>query len=153
MRATVSVDIDSTFPDATPPTFTSIGVLNAAGSMTSALPRGEAGALFFTAADSDGAGAYHSVAGNATRAWFRWSGDAQWSPLVAVETATDCDRVASPLGQQYRVDLSACATRSNATVDLRLAVSDAAGNTTTLTLEPAFAIVSPAGKGRAVARR
>lgn len=151
MRAALSVSIDSTSADATPPAITSIAVVDAANRMTSTLKRGEAGALLFTAADSDATAACRAVAGEATRVWFRWSGDVDWLPLATLEMGDDCDRTSAPLGLQYRVDLHDATARGGTAVDLRLTAVDPAGNITTLTLEPAFTVMGPSGRRRAVA--
>jgi hypothetical protein len=148
MRATFSAKIDTMGVDPVPPALTSIAVLDGAGRVTSTLQAGHAGALLFTAADSNRTGAYRSVSGEATRVWFRRTGTEDWLVLAAVQLQEDED-----LGIQFRVDLAPAATRGQTTVDLRITVADAAGNASTLTLEPAFAVETEIHRRRAVRQR
>jgi hypothetical protein len=138
---TVSMTVDSSRADYIPPTLTTMSLLDGTGALVTRLePRGT-GSLLFSAADFGILGTsriYQSVAGNATVVWYRYSGETIWRSLTATQVTEAPASTAT--GILYRVDLSPVANIAGGLVDLRFDLADAAANTTTVTMVPAFSV-------------
>ena len=138
-KSTVTSTLDTSRSDLTPPTFTTLMLLNGKGQIATHLDSHGGGSLLFGAADfsvgTNGTRTYQPVASEQTRAWFRHSGSLQWQPLTISEAGED-----QASGIVYRADLAGLADADNVLIDLRFDIADAGGNTTSFVMEPAFAV-------------
>jgi subtilisin family serine protease len=147
---TVSMAIDNSHADYFPPTLTTMTLLDGNGLMISRLEPHGSGSLLFSAADFGltplGARIYQSIRGDATHVSYRYHGETAWRPLTATQGAED---TASSGGISYRVDLAGVTSVDHGFVDLKFELADAVGNTTTVTMAPAFSVgpeVLPRGR-------
>ncbi|HLJ73471.1 MAG TPA: hypothetical protein VKU62_02715, partial [Thermoanaerobaculia bacterium] len=135
-----------------PPTFTAMMLFDASGKLAASLAPHQPGSLSFAAADfsysTTNVRTYHAIAGDKTRVSFRYSGAADWQPLTATQTGEDQN-----FGIAYRVDLTNVANADNVLVDLKFEIADAAGNTTSFVMAPAFAVGRDSWFGRRGPRR
>jgi subtilisin family serine protease len=140
----VSMAIDSSRADYVPPTLTTMLLLDGSGTIVSRLEPHGTGALLFSAADytpgSGGGRSYHQISSDATKVSYRYSGEAAWRPLSATQVVEDSSSGANSAGLLYRVDLAAATNIDRGLVDLKFDLADLAGNTTTVTMAPAFSI-------------
>jgi Subtilisin-like serine proteases len=137
---TVSMDIDSTRTDYVPPTLTTMMMLDGSGAIATRLVPHGSGSLLFSAADFGLNGAvriYQQIRGDATVVSYRYSGETAWRPLTATQVTEDTLNAAGIL---YRVDLATVANVPGGLVDLKFDLADVAGNTTTVTMAPAFSV-------------
>jgi len=137
---TVSMDIDSSRPDFIPPTLTTMMMLDGTGVIATRLDPHGSGSLLFSAADFGLNGTlriYQQIRGDATAVSYRYSGETAWRPLTATQVTEDTLNAAGIL---YRVDLSPAANVAGGFVDLKFDLADVAGNTTTVTMAPAFSV-------------
>ncbi len=138
---TLSMAIDSSHTDYLPPTLTTMMMLDGSGSLVSRLDPHGSGSLLFSAADfgitPTGNRIYQTIRGDATHVSYRYSGEAAWRPLTATQVTED---VASGGGILYRVDLASVTNVERGFVDLKIDLADAVGNTTTVTMAPAFSV-------------
>jgi subtilisin family serine protease len=137
---TVSMDIDSNRPDYIPPTLTTMMMLDGTGAIATRLDPHGSGSLLFSAADFSLNGTqriYQQIRGEATAISYRYSGETAWRPLTATQVTEDTLNAAGIL---YRVDLASVANVGGGLVDLKFDLADVAGNTTTVTMAPAFSI-------------
>jgi len=99
------------------------------------------GSLLFSAADfgitPTGNRTYQTIRGDATHVSYRYSGEAAWRPLTTTQVTED---VANSAGILYRVDLANVTNVEGGFVDLKIDLADAVGNTTTVTMAPAFSV-------------
>lgn len=124
--AVLTLYVDTRNGAATPPSLTSLMVLDGAGRHATHLPRNGNGAVFF------------SVAGARTpAAFFRRRGLNTWVQLTTVETSDDV----------YRVDLTD-ALRFEGEIELVIELTDEEGTTAAWHLTPAFVVDPAAGLGR-----
>ena len=139
---TASMSIDSSRADYFPPALTTMMLLDGNGVLVTRLEPHSSGSLLFSAADyiaSTGSSgrAYQQIRGEATKVSYRSNGEATWHPLTATQVTEDITNAAGIL---YRVDLSGVANANRAMVDLKFELVDVAGNTTTVTMAPAFSV-------------
>lgn len=139
---TVSMAIDSSRTDYFPPALTTMMMLDGSGTLVTRLEPHGGGSLLFSAADyiaSTGASGrrYQQVRGDATMVSYRYSGEPAWRPLTATQVTEDTTNGAGIL---YRVDLTGAANTDRTMVDLKFELADVAGNTTTVTMAPAFSV-------------
>jgi len=138
---TLSMAIDSSRTDYLPPTLTTMMMLDGNGSLVSRLDPHGSGSLLFSAADfgitATGNRTYQTIRGDATHVSYRYSGEAAWRPLTATQVTEDA---ASGAGTLYRVDLANVTNVERGLVDLKIDLADAVGNTTTVTMAPAFSV-------------
>lgn len=138
---TLSMAIDSSRTDYLPPTLTTMMMLDGSGSMVSRLEPHGSGSLLFSAADfgitPTGNRTYQTIRGDATHVSYRYSGEAAWRPLTPAQVTED---TASGAGILYRVDLANVTNVDRGFVDLKIDLADAVGNTTTVTMAPAFSV-------------
>jgi subtilisin family serine protease len=138
-KSTVTSTLDTMRPDLTPPTFTTLMLLNEKGQIATHLDPHGGGSLLVGAADfayaTNGSRTYQPIAGDQTKAWFRHSGSQQWQPLSLSQAGED-----QTSGIVYRADLAGVADADNVLIDLRFDIADASGNTTSFVMEPAFAV-------------
>jgi hypothetical protein len=66
---------------------------------------------------------------------YRYAGETGWRPLTATQVTESVGN-----GTLYRVDLANTANVAAGLVDLKFDLADNAGNTTTVTMAPAFSI-------------
>ena len=69
---------------------------------------------------------------------YRYSGETAWRSLSATQV-TEAP-AASATGILYRVDLGTVANIAGGLVDLKFDLADVSGNTTTVTMVPAFSV-------------
>ncbi len=126
---TLSLTFDpSHAADAMPPLFTSVALLDGAGNLTRFIDPNGSGALRFGV-----------TGGDVKKVSYKVHGAAAWVPISAVQQGPDL----------YRVELGPLAKSARALYDVRIETADAAGNTATLTWEPAFSVgteVPPRGR-------
>ncbi len=139
---TVSMSIDSSRTDYFPPSLTTMMMLDGSGTLVTRLEPHAGGSLLFSAADyiaGTGAGGrtYQQIRGDATKVSYRYSGEAAWRTLTATQVTED---TANGAGILYRVDLAGAANTDRAMVELKFDLADVAGNTTTVTMAPAFSV-------------
>jgi hypothetical protein len=135
--------VDSSRTDYIPPALTTMMLLDGSGTLVARLEPHGSGSLLFSAADFGILGTkavYQLIAGDATVVSYRYSGETAWRPLTATQV-TEGPAV-SATGILYRVDLSTVANVAGGLVELKFDLADAAGNTTTITMAPAFSIGS-----------
>lgn len=138
---TVSMTIDASRADYLPPSLTTMMMLDGSGSLVTRLEPHGSGSLLFSAADfglnSIFNRIYQPIRGDATQVSYRYSGETAWRPLTATQVTEDA---ASGTGILYRVDLASVANVDRSLVDLKFDLGDVAGNTTTVTMAPAFSV-------------
>jgi subtilisin family serine protease len=143
LRGELEVVFGDVANDLIAPTFTSLRVLDATGALTERLAAGEAGALRFSAADFAIDSSTRPTRPERTRVSYRIHGAGIWSPLQVVIEGSEPGSPSTlghlPSGDIYRVDLSPASVTAGL-VDLRIELEDAAGNRTTWTQSPAFAV-------------
>jgi hypothetical protein len=138
---TVSMQVDSSRTDYIPPSLTTMMLLDGSGMLAARLEPHGSGSLLFSAADFGILGTkavYQLIAGDATVVSYRYSGETAWRPLTATQV-TEGPAV-SATGILYRVDLSTVANVAGGLVELKFDLADTAGNSTTVTMAPAFSI-------------
>jgi len=138
---TISMAIDASRADYLPPSLTTMMMLDGSGLLVTRLEPHGSGSLLFSAADF-GLSAlfnriYQPIRGDATQVSYRYSGETAWRPLTATQVTED---TASGAGILYRVDLAGVANVDRSLVDLKFDLADVAGNTTTVTMAPAFSV-------------
>jgi subtilisin family serine protease len=134
----VSMDIDSTRTDFLPPTLTTMMMLDGTGALATRLEPHGSGSLLFSAADFGPLGnnrVYQQIRTSATAISYRYSGETAWRPLTATQVTESVGT-----GTLYRVDLASTANVGGGLVDLKFDLADNAGNTTSMTMAPAFSI-------------
>ena len=131
--------LDSSRPDFYPPTLTTLMLLDGGGRIATHLESHGGGAIVFGGGDFsynlDGSRSYKSIAGDQTKAWYRRAGTEMWQPLTVTQIGED-----ALSGIVYRADLTEAANADNVLLDLRFDIADAAGNTTSFVMAPAFAV-------------
>ncbi|MEA2164866.1 MAG: hypothetical protein QOK37_2993 [Thermoanaerobaculia bacterium] len=137
----VSMMLDSSRTDYIPPSLTTMMLLDGSGVLAPRLAPHGTGSLLFSAADysvpAGGSRIYQPIRGDATAVSYRYSGETAWRALTATQVTEDST---SGAGILYRVDLGSVANIDRALVDLKFDLADAAGNTTTVTMTPAFSV-------------
>jgi len=149
---TISMDIDSTRADYIPPTLTTMMMLDGTGTIATRLDPHASGSLLFSAADFSLNGTlriYQQIRPDATAVSYRYSGETAWRPLAATQLNED---TLNSAGILYRVDLAPVANVAGGFVELKFDLADVAGNTTTVTLAPAFSIGPELGPRRRAER-
>jgi subtilisin family serine protease len=147
-RGELEVHFGNDGNDLVPPTLTSLRVVDGQGRIAASVPRNSGAALHFAAADIDYTldNRTRAMKPEATRAWYRASGAGTWLPLPVAFQRSDNGSFMTlgrmPAGDLYRVDLSST-TAGSGGVDLRVEIEDAAGNRSSWTLAPAFAVTAP----------
>ena len=156
-EANVTARADSRLSDTAPPTFRGLRIVDAAGRVASAFQPGAGGTLRFAVIDVVSTTTVALVPpGMTTISWRPRGGNWQpLTPLVEVqEIANSDDEIAQlghpPVGTVFAADLSAATKATVGPVDVRIHVEDANGNTTELTLAPAFIVTG--GKHRAAGK-
>lgn len=139
---TATMNVDSTQPDYFPPLLTTMMLLDGSGTLVTRLEPHGSGSLLFSAADfiaatSVSGRTYQQIRGDATKAWYRFAGETVWRPLTTTQVTEDTVHGAGIL---YRADLGTITNTDRALVDLKFDLADVAGNTTTVTMAPAFSI-------------
>jgi subtilisin family serine protease len=136
--STLSLTFDpSHSADTSPPVFTSVALLDGNGKITRYIEPNGSGTLRFSV-----------VGGDAKKVSYKAHGAADWIAVNAVQQTGD-----ATTGTIYRVDLSQVAKAPRAVYDVKIETADTAGNTATLTYEPAFSVGTEVGpKGRAAGR-
>jgi len=144
-RVVVTRLVDSTRTDFIPPTLTSMSLLDGSGAMVFRLDPHGAGTLLFSAADygySGGKRTYSAtLSSDATRLSYRYSGETDWRPLQLTQVSQD-DGSGTTLGAGvlFRADASGITNTERAFVDLKIELSDNAGNTSSIVMTPGLAI-------------
>ena len=131
--STTTVQFDTTTGKATPPTITSLAMLDGTGRHTTTLPRNGNGAVIFSALDTVRADAF-----------FRRAGTNTWVQLTPVATTED-----PSLGTIYRIDLTNALQMPDGAIELSIDTVDETGNSTSWQ-SVAFTVDSSAPKRRAV---
>jgi hypothetical protein len=139
---TATMNVDSSQPDYFPPLLTTMMLLDGSGTLVTRLEPHGSGALLFSAADfiastSASGRTYQQIRGDATKAWYRFAGETVWRPLTTTQVTEDTTHGAGIL---YRADLGTITNVDRALVDLKFDLADVTGNTTTVTMAPAFSI-------------
>jgi subtilisin family serine protease len=137
----VSIDLDSTRTDYIPPVLTTMMMLDGSGVLATRLAPHGGGSLLFSAADFaplGGSSVYQQIRSDATAVSFRYSGETAWRPLTPTQV-TEAPATTG-IGILYRVDLATVANVAGGLVDLKIDVADNAGNTTSVTMAPAFSV-------------
>ena len=135
--ATLALQFENTSTPASPPSITSLAILDGFGRHATDLAKNANGWLYFSAADHDQL-QYRRIAEEATTVFFRMRGNNTWVQLTTVATGEEPGGV----GTTYRVDLRD-ALRVEGEVELAIEVADEQGSTATWTVAPAF-VVGPA---------
>ena len=147
-KGIVEVQFGTSSDDLLAPFITSLTVRNAAGNVVDQLTRGEAATLHFSGGDYV-IGAFPRMAESgskpeATKAWWRVSGTAEWQPLSLAITGSETGRRSDtgfwPAGDLYRADFTAATAVDNALVDVKIELQDPAGNRLTWTHERSIMI-------------
>jgi subtilisin family serine protease len=138
---TVTMNLDMSRPDFIPPSLTTMMMLDGTGAIATRLDSHGSGSLLFSAADFTANGLsstrfYQPVRGDATAVSYRYSGETAWRSLTPTQVSEDA---AIGSGILYRVDLASVANAVGL-VDLKFDLADTAGNTTTVTMAPAFSV-------------
>jgi subtilisin family serine protease len=136
-KTSLTMNVDSTRADYLPPTLTSLYLTDGAGMTTRTIPSHSASAIYFSAADYAYTPfrTYQPIRGDATALSYRDSGATAWTPLPITQMTED------PFaGFIYRADLSAVANVESARIDLKFDLTDNAGNTTSVVMQPAFSV-------------
>jgi subtilisin family serine protease len=139
---TATMNVDSSQPDYFPPLLTTMMLLDGSGTLVTRLEPHGSGSLLFSAADfiastSSSGRTYQQIRGDATKAWYRFAGETAWRPLTTTQVTEDTVHGAGIL---YRTDLGTITNIDRALVDLKFDLADVTGNTTTVTMVPAFSI-------------
>jgi hypothetical protein len=138
---TVSMNLDSTRTDYTPPSVMTMMMLDGNGALATRLEPHGTGSLLFSAADFlftlVGGRSYQQIRTDATAVSYRYSGETAWRPLTITQVNEDA---ASGAGILYRADLGTVANIDRALVDLKIDLTDLAGNTSSMTMLPAFSV-------------
>jgi len=133
---TISLSLDTTRTDFSPPMFTYLALFDANGRATNHLDPHGGGSLLFSIADFvNGNGAYQQIRPEATQVFYRVNGTTSWLPLTA--TQVDEKQLSGIL---YRVDLGNATNADRALIDIRIDGTDVAGNSASLVVQPAFAV-------------
>ena len=137
LETKLTMNVDSSRADYTPPTLTAIYLVDGAGTATRTAPPHGAAQLYFSAADFayTPAKTYQQVRSDATKLWYRYRGAGAWTPLGIVQVNED-----SVAGLLYRADLADVTNIDAELVDLRIDLQDNAGNTTSVVMQPAFSV-------------
>jgi len=137
--STTTLTLDSSQTDFYPPTLTTMMLLDTNGKIATHLEPHGGGSIVFGGGDFiftlTGQRSYKPVAGDQTKAWYRTAGAQEWRPLTVTQVGED-----SVSGIVYRADLKDVANADNVLIDMRFDLADAAGNTTSFVMEPAFAV-------------
>jgi subtilisin family serine protease len=139
---TETMNVDSSQADYFPPLLTTMMLLDGSGTLATRLEPHGSGSLLFSAADfiaSTGISGrtYQQIRGDATKAWYRFGGETVWRPLTTTQVTED---TAHGAGILYRADLATITNVDRSLVDLKFDLADVTGNTTTVTMVPAFSI-------------
>jgi subtilisin family serine protease len=139
---TATMNVDSSQPDYFPPLLTTMMLLDGSGTLVTRLEPHGSGSLLFSAADfiastSISGRIYQQIRGDATKVAYRYAGETAWRPLTATQVTEDATHGAGVL---YRVDLATITNVDRALIDLKFDLADVTGNTTTVTMAPAFSI-------------
>jgi subtilisin family serine protease len=137
---TLTMNVDSSRSDYIPPSLTTMMMLDGTGTLATRLEPHGTGSLLFSAADFNltqiGGRAYQPINSNATVLSYRYSGETAWRPLTITQVNEDTNGA----GLLYRADLGPVANTDRALVDLKIDLTDTAGNTTSMTMVPAFSV-------------
>ena len=137
--STMTLTLDSSHADFYPPTLTTLMLFDGSGQIATHLEPHGGGSIVFGGADfsyaSDGTRSYKPIAGDQTRAWYRLDGTEVWQPLTVTQVGED-----ALSGIVYRADLTDAANADNVLLDMKFDIVDAAGNTTSFVMQPAFAV-------------
>lgn len=128
---TLSLGFDPSKADATPPAITTVALLDGGGNLTRLIEPNGAGSLRFSV-----------TGGDARKVSYKVHGKTDWIALSATQQTAEI----------YLVDLGALAKAGRALYDVKIETADGAGNTATLTYEPAFSVgteVPPRGRAAA----
>jgi subtilisin family serine protease len=138
----VTMDLDSTRTDYIPPVLTTMMMLDGSGALATRLVPHGSGSLLFSAADfaplGSGSSVYQPIRGDATAVSYRYAGETAWRPLTATQV-TEAPAITGS-GILYRVDLASVANVASGLVDLKFDLADLSGNTTSVTMAPAFSV-------------
>jgi subtilisin family serine protease len=153
-EATLTTRFDTTHGNASPPSITSMAILDGAGRHATKLPANGNATLVFSAADHE-TGEYRRIVDSATKVFFRRRNTTAWVQLTAVatgveETAEDLGRF--PSGLLYRVDLKDALRLGAGEYELAIEVADEQGTTATWQLAPAFIVENAVTRRRAVGK-
>ncbi|HEX7150581.1 MAG TPA: S8 family serine peptidase [Thermoanaerobaculia bacterium] len=136
---TLHQEVDTRRSDTQPPMLTAFRIVDGSGRATESLPLRAAPEVIFSAADFNYTAwnvfTYHRVRPEATKVAWRVHGSAAWqsvTPLLLGEHAPE-------YGHLFRAGLAA-ATGAVGMIDVRVQVTDEAGNSTAWTLAPAFSV-------------
>jgi hypothetical protein len=138
----VTLHVDSTQSDFLPPTLTSMYLVDSAGNAVRNARPHAATTLYFSAGDysvvpGNGTQPYQQIRPEATALWYRYAGASAWTQLPATQVTEN-----PPNGTIYRADLTSVANVDWARVDLKIDITDNAGNTTSTVMQPAFSVGS-----------
>jgi subtilisin family serine protease len=126
VQTKLTMTLDSSRADYMPPAVTTLFILDAAAqAVRTVAPRGSA-ALYFSSPE---------VRGEATKVSYRYAGATSWTPLAVTQAGED-----PKTGILFRADLTPAANVSWGRVELKIDLADAAGNTTSMVMLPAFSV-------------
>jgi subtilisin family serine protease len=144
METKLILELDSTRGDYIPPTLSALFVVDQGGrAFRTMTPNGSA-SLYFSAADYRYAPTktYQPVRAEGTAVSYRYAGSPAWTPLPVTQMSEDQgteSRVGG--GILFRADLTSIAANvKSARVELKIDLADAAGNTSSLLMQPAFTV-------------
>ena len=144
-HAILTAQFDLRKPDADPPQFTSLRVLNKNGRPTDMLSTGEHGIVEFSSADyrlvidnqnNSAFYQYQSINTDSTQLFFRKNGTTNWDTLLVSKIVEDT----TSLGVVYEANLSSTTQYDSAGIDLKFHIVDLSGNSSEWVLEPAFGV-------------
>ena len=139
----MTIRFDTRRDDATPPTLTSLKLLNKDGIPVSYLKPGEGGDLLFSAADYAYDRSYGRILSSSTQLYLKPYGTKRWERIESVELLLHDESETSgyrPVGHYYRADLSCLSHLDSTAIDIRILLRDHHGNFTEWTSEPAFSV-------------
>ncbi|MCM2313593.1 MAG: S8 family serine peptidase [Thermoanaerobaculia bacterium] len=150
-RTTLWLGFDTRRPDSAPPALTSLALLDALGRHTSSLPLFGTGSLVLSAGDYEPAyegPQYRQGSLQIRSVFFRRTGTLTWAQLPTETLGEDAGAGAArtPAGVIFRADLTDALIREGR-VDLRIELTDAAGNAAVTTIEPAFVVEKARRRG------
>jgi subtilisin family serine protease len=144
-HAILTAQFDLRKPDAEPPEFTSLRVLNKNSRLTDMFSTGEKGTVEFSSIDyqmdynkifGDYYYQYQSINKDSMQLFFRKNGTTSWNKLTVSKIIEDT----ANLGIVYNADLSSTTQYDSAGIDLKFHVVDQSGNSSDWVLEPAFGV-------------
>ncbi len=136
-------EFDTRRSDPTPPTFTSLKLLNSEGIPVSRLQINESATLEFSAADFLSDRRYQPIIPDSTRVFTKTHGTDEWQEVgtKVLQHDTTGENGHRQIGYLFSSDFSHLSQLNDSTViDLKIGIGDLSGNTSEWIQEPAFTI-------------